>query len=109
MVEKDVAENALMESLHALGPKIVVLTNGAKGSFVRDAQGKVWTRDIIHCPVVEKTGAGDAYASGFLAAYIHGLTIEEAMTWGTKNAASVISYIGGQKGLLTQEKMGKEL
>ncbi len=47
-----------------------------------------------------KTGAGDAYASGFLAALIHGKSPVDAMKWGAANAAGVIQKIGAHRGLL---------
>ena len=56
-------------------------------------------------PVVERTGAGDAFGSGVLAALIHGKTLEEALLWGTSNSSSVIGYTGSQKGLLKLEEM----
>ena len=53
----------------------------------------------------ERTGAGDAFGSGCLAALIKGKNIDEALLQGTVNSASVIGYIGAQKGLLTGEGM----
>lgn len=99
-------EKILLDELHKLGPKIVVITDGKRGSFVRDATGNMLTKEIINRPVVGKTGAGDAYTSGFLAAYFQNLSLDTAMTWGTKNAASVIGYVGSQKGLLTRSAIG---
>jgi sugar/nucleoside kinase (ribokinase family) len=63
---------------------------------------------FLHCPVFpvdayERTGAGDAFGSGFLAALIKGKTMEEALIWGTVNSASVIGYVGAQRGLLKEE------
>jgi sugar/nucleoside kinase (ribokinase family) len=51
------------------------------------------------------TGAGDAFASGFLSAYILKKPIREAMKWGIANSASVIGEIGAQTGLLHRERM----
>lgn len=103
--ENDIA-NLLLKSKN-LGPKTVVITDGVNGSWAIDENGKTYKMGIIECKVVQKTGAGDAYTSGFLAAVILGFSIEEAMRWGTINAASVIGKIGAQSGLLTKEEMGK--
>ena len=60
---------------------------------------------IFPATVVERTGAGDSYAAGFLAAIVHGLPVSEAMRRGAVNAASVISTVGAEKGLLKKEEI----
>lgn len=95
----------LLEKLQKLGPKIIVITNGQHGSMAVDQEGTIHYRSLYPSKVVEKTGAGDAYSTGFLAALIHGLPIPDAMTWGSINAASVVSEIGAEAGLLTKHEM----
>nr|WP_314074210.1 adenosine kinase [uncultured Roseococcus sp.] len=46
--------------------------------------------------VVDTTGAGDAYAAGFLAAWARGLSLPEAGRWGSIAAAEVISHYGAR-------------
>lgn len=92
--------NDLAIGLQKLGPKIVIITDGQNGSFALDEKGNMLEKNSLNIQVVEKTGAGDAYSSGFLAALIHDKSIEESMEWGTRNSASVIGKIGGQEGLL---------
>jgi len=94
----------LLMALSGLGPKIAVITDGGNGSFVFDGNR------FLHCGILpvdayERTGAGDAFGSGFLSAIIENKTIEEALVWGTVNSASVIGYTGAQKGLLTKDDM----
>ncbi len=99
----------ILKHVQTLEPKIVVITDGNKGSYAIDENKQHYhTQCCSHIKIVERTGAGDAYATGFLAATIHGLSISEAMMWGSHNAASVIGHIGGEEGLLTKEKMEKE-
>ncbi|MEK7451050.1 MAG: carbohydrate kinase family protein, partial [Patescibacteria group bacterium] len=73
----------LLKKLQTLGPKIVVITDGENGSFAINEKGEFFTQDIVKTTIVEKTGAGDAYASGFLAAMLSNLPIQTAMKWGT--------------------------
>jgi sugar/nucleoside kinase (ribokinase family) len=58
---------------------------------------------------VEKTGAGDAYTAGFLAAVLNSQPIKEAMRWGAFDAASVIQKIGAEEGLLTKTELEDKL
>lgn len=90
----------LLRNLQKLGPKIVVLTDGKNGSCAIDKKGNISKKGIVEVKVVEKTGAGDAYSSGFLGAMINNKSLDEAMKWGAKNSASVIGKVGAQPGLL---------
>ncbi len=88
-----------LAALHQLGAKIVVITDGPSGSFVFDGE-HFYTMGIPDTPIVERTGAGDAFASAFLVARMRGKSVPDAMCWGTMNASSVIMYVGPQAGLL---------
>ena len=65
--------------------------------------------EIVKVDVVGKTGAGDAYTAGFLAAVLNGQLIEEAMRWGALDGASVIQKIGAEEGLLTKLELEEKL
>ena len=95
---------ALLVGLQKLGPKIAVITDGPAGTYAYDGQ-KFWHMPIVEAPVVERTGAGDAFGSGFLGAYMQGKALDECLKWGTVNSASVLGYVGSQAGLLTSDKM----
>jgi len=97
----------LLFELKKLGPKIVVITDGGKGSFAMDENAEVFSQDALKVRVVSKTGAGDAYSSGFLGAILSGHDIQTAMVWGTKNAASELRRVGAHEGVLTLEQMQK--
>jgi len=90
----------LLKNLQKLGPKIVVITDGENGSYAIDEKGNISKKGIIKTEVVEKTGAGDAYSSGFISALIQDKSINDAMELGAKNSASVIGKVGAQGGLL---------
>ena len=99
-------ERDLLISLSKLGPKISIITDGSKGSFAYDSiNGKFLKAGVLPVDAYERTGAGDSFGSGVLAALIHGKTLEEALLWGTCNSASVIGYTGSQKGLLKIEEI----
>jgi len=99
----------LLVRIKEKGPRVVVITDGEKGSYCLDERDSIYHKEALKVPVVEKTGAGDSYATGFLAAYLKDMKIETCMDWGTHNAASVIGRVGSQPGLLTREELEKRI
>jgi sugar/nucleoside kinase (ribokinase family) len=97
-------EKELLQALNKLGPKICVITDGSIGAFVFDGT-KFLKVGVLPVDAYERTGAGDAFGTGFLSAVIKGRTLEEALLWGTLNSASVIGFVGPQKGLLKYEDL----
>ena len=96
----------LADGLHALGPEIVVITDGPNGSYASDG-GRVLTipnyPDIA--PPVERTGAGDAFSSTFVAAIAAGESIETALLWSPINSMNVVQQVGAQAGLQTRAQI----
>ncbi len=97
-------EKELLKALSALGPKISIITDGSNGSFVYDGTRFV-KAEVLPVDAYERTGAGDAFGSGCIAALIKGKDLKEALLWGTLNSASVIGYIGSQRGLIKEAEM----
>lgn len=95
----------ILKALKSFGPKVVVVTDAEKGSYLINEQGEVIKYGIVETEVVERTGGGDAYASGFMSAVLSGKSLKDAMEWGAKNASAVIGKIGAQTGLLTREQL----
>ncbi|PIY94947.1 MAG: hypothetical protein COY68_00825 [Candidatus Levybacteria bacterium CG_4_10_14_0_8_um_filter_35_23] len=95
--------------LKSLGPKAIVITDGKNGSCSINEQDKVFSCGIIESQAIERTGAGDSYAAGFLSAILAGLDFSTAMVWGARNASSVVTRVGAQTGLLTRKKLEEKL
>jgi sugar/nucleoside kinase (ribokinase family) len=75
---------------------LVVMTRGARGATVLTAHGP---EDIAAAPVervVDTTGAGDLFASGFLFGLTHGLDPVASTRLGGLCAAEVISHTGAR-------------
>jgi len=100
----------LMKMMKDLGPKIVVITDGPKGSYAFDGQ-EAWFIPMYPdpAPPVDRTGAGDSFSSTFTAAIALGKKIPEALSWGPVNSMSVVQYVGAQKGLLFRDKLEMHL
>ncbi len=100
---------SLLVKLQKMGVKIAVVTNGRYGSHAIDEGGNFYHEGLFSGEIVERTGAGDAYTAGFLAARVYGLSIERAMKWGAVNAASVVGKIGAVEGLLDKVSLEKRV
>jgi len=98
--------NDLFDKLHALGPKTVVITDGPAGAYASDGQNR-YKMPLYPDPSApyDRTGAGDAFASTFVAALAKGMSLEDALRWAPINSMSVVQKVGAQAGLLTEEEM----
>ena len=92
----------LLRQFKTLGPKLPVITDGPNGAYVVDENDVAWHMPMYPDPSdpIDRTGAGDAFASTFTAAIALGMTPAEALSWGPINSMSVVQYIGAQAGLL---------
>lgn len=100
----------LLSAMQNLGPKFVLITDGPKGAYLKEANNSWFMPPYPDPkPPYERTGAGDATASTFVSALALGKSFEEAIRWALVNAMSVVQYVGAQKGLLTQEQLEKLL
>lgn len=94
----------LFNKLHELGPRIVVITDGPAGAYASDGENRFEMPLYPDpAPPVDRTGAGDSFASTFVAALIKGNSIEGALQWAPINSMSVVQKVGAQAGLLTEK------
>jgi sugar/nucleoside kinase (ribokinase family) len=114
--------NDLMKNLLNFGVKIIALTDGANGAWVAsNIKGEL---AIFYSPaesiknITDTTGAGDAFASGFLGLFVANESelkmefsekLQRALAGGLANSASVISEIGAVNGLLKPGKLKKRV
>lgn len=96
----------LANGLHDLGPKIAVITDGPNGSYA-SYDGKLVTIPNYPdpAPPLDRTGAGDAFASTIVAALARGETMDTALTWAPINSMSVVQQLGAQAGLLSLDTL----
>ncbi len=95
----------LLNILHEWGPKIVVVTDGKKGAWCYDGK-EIYHSKIIKSKVINTTGVGDAFGSGFLAGYINEKgQIAKALKYGMVNSSSVLTKPGSQAGLLSKKAL----
>jgi ribokinase len=97
---------AILESLYGLGPRLVVVTDGPDGAYAYDGSERVRVPAYPDpLPPTERTGAGDAFSSTFLAALVKGHSLVDALEWAPINAMCVVQQVGAQGGLLDEEDL----
>jgi ribokinase len=100
----------LFDRLHGLGAKIVVITDGPAGAYASDGSQRLQMPLYPDpSPPKERTGAGDAFASTFVAALAKGNSLEGALQWAPINSMNVVQHTGAQEGLLTEKQLDELL
>ena len=79
---------------------VVLVTDGVNGSIASD--GKTIVRALMYDdrPSIDRTGAGDAFASGFLSEWARSGNLKNSVIMGSANASSVVMKIGAKAGIL---------
>jgi ribokinase len=100
----------LFNKLHELGPKVVVISDGPKGSYASDGDNR-FKMPIYPDPKppVERTGAGDAFTSTFVASIMQGNTVDGALQWAPISSMNVVQHVGAQAGLLNERQLAEFL
>ncbi|MBU3102203.1 MULTISPECIES: carbohydrate kinase family protein [Clostridium] len=87
-----------------LGAKLVIMTLGSKGAIVSNGSNKI-TFDSLASKVIDTTGAGDAFWSGFYTALIKGYPIKVALELGFAVSAYKLKYVGAVVNLPSIEEI----
>lgn len=95
-------EKDLLKGLNKIGPKIVVITDKNKSINCYDGNKKYFLKPH-KIKVIERTGAGDAFSSGFVAGQIAGKSIEYSLRLGLRESESVIQHFGAKKHLIREK------
>ena len=96
----------LLDRMLALGPSLVVVTDGGAGAYGSD--GSVYLEVPVFPddgPLLDRTGAGDAFAATLMAGIAAGLPLDEAMARAPVNSMRVVQQVGTQAGLLRRDDL----
>jgi sugar/nucleoside kinase (ribokinase family) len=111
-------DEEIFKKLYLFGPRLIVITNGKNGAKAFDGKDFYQVGVLNSTKRVDSTGAGDSFATGFLAKLILSDSkenvfdqeiISEALKWGIINSNSVVTHVGAQKGLLSRSKIEAEI
>ncbi len=100
--EREIPKGAQM--LIDMGVKIVAVKMGDKGCYVSNGEEKM-TLQPYKVPVVDTTGAGDAFDAGFLYGLVHNRTLEDCGKLGNFVASRSVMKMGARDGLPTREDL----
>ncbi|MNJ55956.1 2-dehydro-3-deoxygluconokinase [compost metagenome] len=100
---KDTPDNHVQRFIE-LGAKLVIMTLGKDGAIVSNGSETVRFETMAR-EVVDTTGAGDAFWSGFYAGLIKGCTVRNALTLGFAVSAYKLQYTGAVVDLPSLERL----
>ncbi len=90
---------AMRELRKEYGAAIVVVTLGASGAVCWDGESEIHSPGFV-VPIVDPTGAGDAFRAGFLAAWLEDiLPLSGLLDFANATAALKCRAVGAQTGL----------
>jgi fructose-1-phosphate kinase PfkB-like protein len=92
------------QAVLAMGPSIVVVTNGQNGVYVATSE-QILFHPSLSINAVNSVGAGDAFGSTFIASLATGNSKEDALRLGIINSASVLQKVGAKTGLLERDQL----
>lgn len=79
---------------------VVIVSDGPNGVMASDGKTIVRAGMYEDVPVKDRTGAGDAFGSGFLSQWATGKSLKEAIVFASANSTSVVTKIGAKAGIL---------
>lgn len=107
LVNKEEAQQIISgETVEELARKLlrfvptVIVSDGSSGVVATDGKTIVEAGIYEEVNVIDRTGAGDAFGSGFLSQWAQGKTLREAIIYASANSTSVVSKIGAKTGIL---------
>ena len=98
VVEGDDLETLVRHGLHYC--PVVIVSDGPRGVCASDGKTIVTAGMYEDVPVIDRTGAGDAFASGFLSQWLLGKSLKESVIFASANSTNVVTQIGAKAGIL---------
>ena len=94
---------SVFQKLLKMTEGVVVMTRGPKGVYVSDHKF-MYRAGILNTKVVDRTGAGDSFGSGFIIGFIRNHDVISAIKWGLINSSNCLKKWGAQEGFMKIKK-----
>lgn len=98
----------LVKQIKKFFPGILIITNGFQKVFVGH-QKTIFSAQPPKLSIIDKTGAGDAFGSGFLSGYIGSKNIVAAVQLAVANSFFCIQKWGAKEGILKKGQKFKKV
>jgi ribokinase len=99
IVEGDSLEELVRHAMHYV--PVAIVSDGPNGVMATDGKTIVRAGMYEDVKVIDRTGAGDAFGSGFLSQWAKGKSLKESIILASANSTSVVTRIGAKKGILS--------
>jgi len=104
----DICLEKFCRTLHAHGPKNVLITHGAEGAYMYDGK-RLHHQEVVPTDVAGTAGAGDAFVSTLTWGLSSGHPAKQALLQAAHNASSVVSHVNTTDGLLSADELMKRV
>ena len=98
IVEGEELEELVRHALHYVS--VAIVSNGPDGVMASDGKTIVRAGMYEDVKVVDRTGAGDAFGSGFLSQWADGKGLKDSLIFASANSTAVVRKIGAKTGIL---------
>lgn len=98
LVDGDKSEELVRRALSLVST--VIVSDGPNGVCASDGKTMISAGMYEDVSVLDRTGAGDAFGSGFLSQWATGKSLRDAIVFASANSTSVVQHIGAKKGIL---------
>lgn len=98
IVEGETLEELVRHMLHYV--PVAIISDGPNGVIASDGKTIVRAGMYEDVPVTDRTGAGDAFGSGFLSQWAKGKSLKDSIVYASANSTSVVTKIGAKAGIL---------
>lgn len=98
LVHGETSEELIRHAINLV--PVVIISDGPNGVVASDGKTIVKAGLYEDVRVIDRTGAGDAFASGFLSQWAAGKSLKESIIFASANSTSVVGEIGAKPGIL---------
>ncbi len=100
IVEGGDLEELVRHAMHYV--PVAIVSDGPNGVMATDGKTIIRAGMYQDVKVVDRTGAGDAFGSGFLSQWAQGKSLKDSIVFASANSTSVVTKIGAKAGILHQ-------